>query len=151
MYAGISKDFKERNSDCPETGHFQRIFYAYKEVFKSVLFEYPEDEDFIFIEDDVHLLNFQTLHSEVCTARRDGLQFYSFYRTPSQANYTLYLYMISQKYAPFHIRNWFEHNGQKAAHATWRGKLDHLAGKIESHISKLVQQIMSKSSLYQFI
>ena len=60
MYAGISKEFKERNSDCPETGHFQRIFYAYKEVFKSVLFEYPEDEDFIFIEDDVHLLNFQT-------------------------------------------------------------------------------------------
>ena len=90
MYPGISKDFKEHNLDCLETGHFQSIFYAYKEVFKAVLSKYPDDEDFIFIEDDVQLLNFQKLHSEMCMARRNGLQFYSFYRTPSQGKSCVY-------------------------------------------------------------
>ena len=90
MYTGISKDFKKHNLDCPETGHFQRIFYAYKKVFKAVLSEYPDDKDFIFIEDDVQLLDFQKLHSETCMARMKGLQFYSLYHTPSQNSSCVY-------------------------------------------------------------
>ena len=80
----ISKDFNKHHSDCPEIGHFQRVFHAYIEVFKSVLANYPVDEDFIFLEDDAILCNFQQLHSELCMARRNGLQFYSFYHAEKQ-------------------------------------------------------------------
>lgn len=80
----ISKDFNKHHSDCPETGHFQRVFHAYIEVFKAILAKYPDDEDFIFLEDDVLLRNFQQLHSELCMARRNRLQFYSFYHAEKQ-------------------------------------------------------------------
>ena len=70
--------------DCPETGHFQRVFHAYINVFRDVLAKYPYDEDFIFIEDDVLLRNFQELHLELCMVKKNGLLFYSFYHPESQ-------------------------------------------------------------------
>ena len=84
MRTGISKDFQENSSECPEKGHSQRIFFVFREVFRAVLDEYRDDGDFVFIEDDAKILNFRKFHSRVCSARRNALQFYSFYRTSLQ-------------------------------------------------------------------
>ena len=84
-FAGLSKQFNEHNAECSKTDtqnpkfHFQRIFYVYKEVFRSILEKYSHDKEFIFIEDDAMIVDFHKFHSEVCSARMNNLQFYSFY------------------------------------------------------------------------
>ena len=83
----LSKQFKDDNSECsknPKDFHFQRIFRVYREVFGNVLGEHRSDEDFIFIEDDAKLINFYHLHSEICSARKNNLLFYSLYQTANQ-------------------------------------------------------------------
>ena len=96
FYTGLSKHFNEHNAECSKTDtqkqnlkfHAQRVFYVYKEVFRTVLVEYQHDKDFIFIEDDAKIVNFRKFHSEVCSAGKNELQFYSFYHTDNQVSST---------------------------------------------------------------
>ena len=96
FYAGLSKHFNEHNAECSKTDtqkqnlkfHAQRVFYVYKEVFRTVLIEYEHEKDFIFIEDDAKIVNFWKFKLEVCSARNNELQFYSFYHTKNQVDST---------------------------------------------------------------
>ena len=72
------------HSICRKESWSNRLFSIYQRVFRDVLNKYTEDEDFIFVEDDVFLLDHKSLRRETCMAREAHLQFYSFYRPASQ-------------------------------------------------------------------
>ena len=84
-----SREFA-RTGECSEESFPNRLFYVYKGVFRTVLADYDDEKDFIFVEDDVQLLDFDKLHSETCSARENNLQFFSFFRPKSQGKSCVY-------------------------------------------------------------
>ena len=64
------------------------------------------DKEFIFIEDDAKMVNFLKFHSEVCSARMNNLQFYSFYQTTNQVeDWAIHYKLLSNKYGTFSVLN----------------------------------------------
>lgn len=72
------------HSICQEETWSNRLFLIYQRVFRDVLNKYADDEDFIFIEDDVLLLDSKSFKVETCVIRNSKLEFYSFHNAPSQ-------------------------------------------------------------------
>lgn len=86
----LSRNYVKSNTECAKKTFGNRLFYVYRKVFKETLKKYPNDPDFIFVEDDVVLLDFGLLKSETCHARFHELAFYSFGRTESQGDSCVY-------------------------------------------------------------
>ena len=76
--------------ECSKLTWSNRLFSIYRAVFKDVLESSMDEKDFIFIEDDVLLLDFESLQKEACLARQDELPFYSFYKPSAQGRSCLY-------------------------------------------------------------
>ena len=72
------------HSICYKETWSNRLFSIYQRVFRDILNKYADDEDFIFIEDDVLLLDSKSFREEACMARNSQLEFYSFHKAPSQ-------------------------------------------------------------------
>lgn len=86
----LSQNYVKTNNECAKITFGNKLFYVYRQVFKQVLKDHPDHMDFIFVEDDVVLLNFEALRSETCHARANGLNFYSFGKTKSQGDSCVY-------------------------------------------------------------
>lgn len=71
---------------CKEASWSNRLFSIYQRVFREILNNYAGDDDFIFVEDDVVLLDFKEFKAETCMARKGKLHFYSFYKPSSQVS-----------------------------------------------------------------
>ena len=69
---------------CREVKWEQRLFAVYQFVFAKLLTTYPDEQDFLIVEDDSVLVNPNAFVEEVCRARLTQLQFYSLYRSPLQ-------------------------------------------------------------------
>jgi len=72
------------NSICSKMTWSNRLFSIYQRVFRDILKKHSDDQGFIFIEDDVLLLDRKSFRTEACMAQDSKLQFYSFYRPTSQ-------------------------------------------------------------------
>ena len=72
------------HTDCKRKTFGNRLFRIYQKVFTDIFKKYPTDKDFIFIEDDVLLIDFESLKAEACMARRRNLRFYSFFQPSAQ-------------------------------------------------------------------
>jgi hypothetical protein len=71
-----------RNTQCIYFQWHQRLFHIYQQVFHHVLTkDHPTDVGFVFIEDDVLLLNPGLFLDQLCIAQQ--YEFYSFYETES--------------------------------------------------------------------
>ena len=77
---------------CSTITWSNKLFAIYLEVFSHVLWTYSNHTDFIFVEDDVHLLDADQMHVETCMARFYKYEFYSFFRTESQGDSCMYQY-----------------------------------------------------------
>jgi hypothetical protein len=88
------------SSSCRQVGKWAtRLFRIYQLIFTNVLERFPEDHDFIFVEDDVVLRSPETFHAEICMAKALGVDFYSFYTTPEQGSRCTYEYGTPAFYA----------------------------------------------------
>ena len=72
------------NSVCSKRTWSNRLFSIYQRVFRDILKKHSHDEGFIFIEDDILLLDSKSFRAEACMAQNSKLQFYSFYKPTSQ-------------------------------------------------------------------
>ena len=72
------------NSICKKQTWSNRLFSIYQKVFRDVLKKYTEDKDFIFVEDDVVLVDLREIMAEICMAQKLEFGFYSFYKPQSQ-------------------------------------------------------------------
>ena len=72
-----------------KSSHFDRTRGDKNQIFPT-LADYDDEKDFIFVEDDVQLLDFDKLHSETCSARENNLQFFSFFHPMSQGKSCVY-------------------------------------------------------------
>ena len=79
-----------RSLICAESSFFNILFQIYIEIFETVLKQYPEQEDFIFLEDDAELLDKEQMQVETCLARANRFQFYSLFLTEEQGNSCFY-------------------------------------------------------------
>jgi len=72
-----------RNTKCHYFQWHQRLFHVYQLVFDHVLSKHsqPKNQGFVFIEDDVLLLNSTLFYDQLCIAQQ--YEFYSFYETES--------------------------------------------------------------------
>ena len=78
------------NLVCTISSWSNILFQIYLEIFDTVLKQYPEQDDFIFLEDDAELMDKDQMHVETCLARANGFQFYSLYLTEEQGNSCIY-------------------------------------------------------------
>lgn len=78
------------NLGCADSSWSTILFQIYLEIFDTVLKRFPEQEDFIFLEDDAELLDKDQMQVETCLAREKGFQFYSLYLTEEQGDSCLY-------------------------------------------------------------
>ena len=62
----------------------QRLFAVYQSVFAKLLSSYPQEDDFVIVEDDSLLINPTAFFEEVCNSRSHQMKFYSLYRSPFQ-------------------------------------------------------------------
>lgn len=75
---------------CTESSFSNILFQIYLEIFDVVLKRYPQQDDFIFLEDDAELLDKTQMQVETCLARANGFQFYSLYLTEEQGDSCIY-------------------------------------------------------------
>ena len=80
------------NLACAVSSFANILFQIYLEIFETVLKQFPEQENFIFLEDDAELLDKDQMDVETCLARANGFQFYSFYLTEGQGHSCIYQY-----------------------------------------------------------
>lgn len=59
-------------------------FAVHRKVFEDTLKQFPDDDFFLFVEDDAVLLDAAQMMKEAALVIRNRLQFYSFYFTPQQ-------------------------------------------------------------------
>ena len=75
---------------CSKITFSNKLFNIYLYVFASILETYPNQEDFIFVEDDAELVDGDKLKMESCVARQYQYMFYSLFRTQRQQDSCMY-------------------------------------------------------------
>lgn len=82
--------FEKSVFKCPSITFSNKLFNIYLYVFASILERFPNQEDFIIVEDDAELVDEDKMRIESCVARQYQYIFYSFFRTKSQENSCIY-------------------------------------------------------------
>lgn len=98
------------HSECSKPTWSNRLFSIYRTVFRDILGNNMDDKDFIFIEDDVLLMDFESLQKETCLARQNRLQFYSFFKPSAQGQSCLYQHGTLAFYANHHFLHHLTHD-----------------------------------------
>ena len=75
---------------CSPVTFSNKLFNIYLYVFASILEKYPNQEDFIIVEDDAELVSEDKMRIESCLARQYQYTFYSFFRTKFQEDSCMY-------------------------------------------------------------
>eukprot|EP00122_Pirum_gemmata_P004064 Pgem_evm1s3686 len=66
--------------------HHNLVMNTFVEVFKRMLVKYPNDQSFIFLEDDAMCLDYNQFKKELCVAQDLKLSFYSFYKVSTESS-----------------------------------------------------------------
>jgi hypothetical protein len=77
----ISRTYQNTRCHIQRHGWASRLFAVYQDVFRRLLEEYPEQQHFVTIEDDVILLNATRLYQELNWAVTHNVGYYSFTST----------------------------------------------------------------------
>ncbi|DAZ94479.1 TPA: hypothetical protein N0F65_003413 [Lagenidium giganteum] len=71
-------------AECPDHAWAHRLFLIYQTVFEDVLKRFPQESDFVFLEDDALLVDASVFEFEVCRAQVEEHAFFSLYRASRQ-------------------------------------------------------------------
>ena len=110
----------------------QRLFAVYQSIFARLLSTYPDEQDFIIVEDDSVLVNPYAFVEEVCHARSNQMQFYSLYRSPLQRGISSVSCIYQHGTVAFYIRRYLMEKIMKERRRGWFCRFP-----IDMYISKL--------------
>ena len=110
----------------------QRLFAVYQSIFARLLSTYPDEKDFIIVEDDSVLVNPYAFVEEVCHARSNQMQFYSLYRSPLQRGISSVSCIYQHGTVAFYIRRNLMEKIMKERRRGWFCRFP-----IDMYISKL--------------